>query len=45
LQQRLIDTVIQEVFREDPPSIFKDVPMTSSKLLSCHLKSQDHDEG
>jgi hypothetical protein len=43
-QQGLIDTVIQEVFEEQPPSIFKDIPMVSSKVLSHHLKWEDHDE-
>jgi Reverse transcriptase (RNA-dependent DNA polymerase) len=43
-QQRLIDTVIQEVFRDYSPTTFKNVPMALSKLLSCHLESQDHDK-
>jgi hypothetical protein len=43
-QSRLIKSVISEVFGDSQPSTAKDVPMASSRLLSRHLESEDHDE-
>jgi Reverse transcriptase (RNA-dependent DNA polymerase) len=43
-QARLIKTVIKEILGDSPPSTCKDIPMASSRLLSRHLDSEDHDE-
>ncbi|MGL5934409.1 MAG: Ty1/Copia family ribonuclease HI, partial [Cetobacterium sp.] len=43
-QSRLIESIITEVFGDSPPSTVKEVPMASSRLLSRHLDSEDHDE-